>query len=210
MRMYRGIQPAPEVDNWGTLFVDGLKLMIVGFFYAIPVFILYAVIYGGLFLSAMSGRTGHVDSAMISGWAPNIGFVLLFFLVEIALGLIVPVASIRFARTNSFSEAFNLGAVINYIGKIGWINYFIALILITLIIAIPIAILFLGFILMGGVVLYLFRVSTGAILGFVIAFILIILTLAPLFTVFQARNMTQIYDSAKIQKIIFLIKNSGK
>jgi hypothetical protein len=208
--MYRGIQPAPEVDNWGTLFVDGLKLMIVGFFYAIPVFILYAVIYGGLFLSAMSGRTGHVDSAMISGWAPNIGFVLLFFLVEIALGLIVPVASIRFARTNSFSEAFNLGAVINYIGKIGWINYFIALILITLIIAIPIAILFLGFILMGGVVLYLFRVSTGAILGFVIAFILIILTLAPLFTVFQARNMTQIYDSAKIQKIIFLIKNSGK
>ncbi len=108
-----------------------------------------------------------------------------------------------------FSEAFNLGAVINYIGKIGWINYFIALILITLIIAIPIAILVFGFILMGGVVLYLFNVSTGAILGFVIALILIILTLAPLFTVFQARYMTRLYDSAKIQKIIFLIKNSG-
>ena len=66
MRIYR-IQPAPEGDNGGTLFVDGLKLMIVGFVYAIPVFILYAVIYGSLFLSAMSGRTGHVDSAMMSG-----------------------------------------------------------------------------------------------------------------------------------------------
>ena len=28
----------PEVDTWGTLFIDGLKLMIVGLLYAIPVF----------------------------------------------------------------------------------------------------------------------------------------------------------------------------
>jgi hypothetical protein len=36
MRIYRGDHPAPEVDNWGTLFVDGLKLMIVGLIYTIP------------------------------------------------------------------------------------------------------------------------------------------------------------------------------
>jgi len=200
MRIYRGIQPAPEVDNWGTLFVDGLKLLIVGLVYAIPVFILYAVIYGSLFLSAVSGRTGHVDSAMMSGWAPNIGFVLLLFLFEIVLGLLVPVASIRFARTNSFSESFNIPSIIEYIGKIGWINYIIALILITLVIAIPLAIFVFGFILLGGIVFYLFRISTVAILGFVIAFILIILTLAPLFAVFQARYMTRVYDSAESQK----------
>ena len=39
MRIYRGTQPAPEVDQWGTLFVDGLKLMIVGIIYTIPIFI---------------------------------------------------------------------------------------------------------------------------------------------------------------------------
>lgn len=200
MRIYRGAQPAPEVENWGSLFVDGLKLTIVGLGYAIPIFILYALIYGGIFLAALSGKTGHMDSTMVSGWALNIGLMLLLFLVEITVGLIVPVASIRFARTKSFSEAFNVPAIIEYIGKIGWINYIIALILITLIIAIPIAILVFGFILLGGIVLYLFKVSTIAILSFIIALVIIILTLAPLFAVFQARYMTRVYDSAEPER----------
>jgi hypothetical protein len=200
MRVYRGIQPAPEVDNWGSLFVDGLKLLMVTLGYAIPVFILYITIYGSMFLAALSGRTGHVYPGMVSGWAPNSGFIGLLFLIEIAVGLIIPVASIRFARTNSFSEAFNIPAIIKYIGKIGWINYIIALILITLVIAIPIAILVFGFILLAGIVFFLFKVSTIAILGFVIALLIIILTLAPLFVVFQARYMTRLYDSAKTQQ----------
>jgi hypothetical protein len=137
-----------------------------------------------------------MDSAMVSGWAPNIGFVLLMFLVEIAVGLIVPVASIRFARTTSFSEAFNVGAILEYIGKIGWINYILALILIALIIGIPIAILVFGFILLSGITMFMFKISSIAILGFIIALIIIILTLVPLFAVFQARYMTRVYDSA--------------
>ena len=196
MRIYRGAHPAPEVDNWGSLFVDGLKLMIVGLGYAIPIFILYAITYGSIFLAALSGSSGHIDSAMVSGWAPNIGFVLLMFLVEIAVGLIVPVASIRFARTTSFSEAFNVGAILEYIGKIGWINYILALILIALIIGIPIAILVFGFILLSGITMFMFKVSSIAILGFIIALIIIILPLVPLFAVFQARYMTRVYDSA--------------
>jgi len=199
MRIYRSAHPAPEVDNWGSLFVDGLKLMIVGVGYAIPIFILYALIYGDIFIAALSGTTGHMDPAMVSGREPNIGLVLLMFLVEIAVWLIVPVASIRFARTNSFSEAFNFGAIIEYIRKIGWINYILALFLIALIIGIPIAILVFGFILLGGMILFIFKVGTIAILGFILALVMIILTLAPLFAVFQARYMTRIYDSAEAE-----------
>jgi hypothetical protein len=196
MRIYRGEHPAPEVDNWGTLFVDGLKLMIVGLIYTIPVFIIWAIAYGSIFLAVLSGSTGHMDSAMVSGWTPHIGLVLLMYLVEIVLGLIVPVASIRFARTNNFSEAFNFSAILATIKKIGWINYILALVLIALIIGIPIAILVFGFILLGGIIMFMFKVSTIAILGFIIALVIIILTLAPLFTVFQARYMTRVYDSA--------------
>jgi hypothetical protein len=196
MRIYRGEHPTPEVDNWGTLFVDGLKLMIVGLIYTIPVFIIWAIAYGSIFLAVLSGSTGHMDSAMVSGWTPNIGLVLLMYLVEIVLGLIVPVASIRFARTNSFSEAFNFSAILATIKKIGWINYILALVLIALIIGIPITILVFGFILLGGIIMFMFKVSTIAILGFIIALVIIILTLAPLFAVFQARYMTQVYDSA--------------
>jgi hypothetical protein len=108
MRIYRGEHPAPEVDNWGTLLVDGLELMIVGLIYAIPIFIIWVITYGGIFLTALSGSPDHLGSAFVSGWTPHIGLVFLMYLVEIIVGLIVPIASIRFARTNSFSEAFAL------------------------------------------------------------------------------------------------------
>ena len=115
MRIYRGEHPAPAVDNWGTLFVDGLKLMIVGLLYTVPVFIIWAIAYGSIFLVLSSGNNGYMDSPMVPGWAPNIGFVLLMYLVEFVIALILPVASIRFARTNSFSEAFNIGAILGFI-----------------------------------------------------------------------------------------------
>jgi len=194
MRIYRGVQPAPEVDNWGFLFVDGLKLMLLGLVYAIPIFVLYAMIYGSIFMAVLSGNSANMDFSEIAGWIPHVGLMLLMFLVEIAVGLIVPVASIILARTDSFSEAFNVSAILRYIGKIGWINYIIALILITMVIAIPIVILVLGFILHGGIIMILFKISTIAVLGFIFALVLIILTLAPLFAVFQARFMTRVYD----------------
>jgi hypothetical protein len=196
MRIYRGLHPAPEVDRWGALFVDGLKLILLGLVYAIPIFILYAIMYDGIFLAAISESPTHFDAAMKSGWAPNIGLIVLIFLVEIAIGIIMPVASIRFARTNSFFEGFNVGAILTYIGKIGWINYIIALVLITLVIAIPICIILLGFTLLGGITIVIFNLNSIALLGFIFAMILVILILAPLFAVFQARYMTRVYDSA--------------
>ena len=75
--------------------------MIVGLVYAIPIFVLYVITYGSIVLAVLSGGTGPMESAMLSEWTPNIGLVLLMYLVEIGLGLILPVASIRFARTNS-------------------------------------------------------------------------------------------------------------
>ena len=36
VRIYRNAQPAPEIDNLGTLFIDGLKLMVIGLFVRYP------------------------------------------------------------------------------------------------------------------------------------------------------------------------------
>ncbi len=36
MNVYQGTKPAPEVDDWSKLFVDGILLFIVGIIYAIP------------------------------------------------------------------------------------------------------------------------------------------------------------------------------
>jgi hypothetical protein len=191
MRIYRGADPAPEVDQWGTLFIDGLKLIAVGIIYAIPVMIVGAFVYGGMMLTLLQGNTAAMET-----WSPNVGLLGLMYVVEIIIGIIMPVAAIRFARTASFSEALNVGAILETIKKIGWISYLIALILITIVIAIPVGIIIFGMILVGGISMYMLGGNTITLFGFIAAAILIILTLAPLFTVFQARYMTRVYDSA--------------
>ena len=177
MRIYRGADPAPEVDQWGTLFVDGLKLIVVGLIYAIPVMIVWAFVYGGMMLTLIQGNTAAMEN-----WSPNFGLMGLMYLLEILIGIIMPVAAIRFARTGSFSEAFNFGAILETIKKIGWINYIIALVLIAVVIAIPVCIIVFGMILIGGISMFMLGGNTVTIFGFIAAAVLIILTLAPLLT----------------------------
>ncbi len=193
MRIYRGEDPAPEVDQWGTLFVDGIKLIIVGIIYTIPMMIVWAFIYGGIMLSVIQES---FETAAMVNWSPNFGLMLVMYVIEILVAIIIPVASIRFARMGSFSEAFNFSAILETIKKIGWINYIIALVLVTLVIAIPIFIIIFGLILIGGISVFMLGGPYVAILGFILAAILIILVLAPLFAVFQARYLTKVYDSA--------------
>jgi hypothetical protein len=197
MRIYRGAIPAPEVDRWGTLFIDGLKLIIVGLIYAIPIMIVWAFIYGGMVLAVV---TGNFNSAALENWSPNPGLTALLYGIEIIIGIITPVASIRFARTGSFSEAFNFRAIFETIGKIGWIAYLLALIIIAIVVCIPIFIIILGFILAGGGAIFLLNLGYVAILGLLALFVLVILVLSPLFSVFQARYMTRVYDTAALNE----------
>jgi hypothetical protein len=194
MRIYRGTTTAPDVDQWGTLFVDGLKLFVVGLVYAIPLIILWVLIYGSMFLAIASGSMGQ--KAMTS-FEPNFVLMILFYIVEFAVVLIMPVASIRFARTGSFAEAFNFSALLGTIGRIGWLVYIVALFLVSIIVSIPVFILVFGFILVGAVSLVLLKeAGLLVILGLLVLGILLCLILSPLIGVFQARYMTRLYDSA--------------
>ena len=187
MRIYRGAHPAPEADNWGILFIDGLKLIVVSLLYAIPVIILWVLAYSGFILTAASGDFGRINDMIMSGWSPNIGLIIAIYILEILLAVLLPVACIRFARTNSFSEAFNLGGITAHIGRIGWLNYLLALVVVGVIIGIPVAILIFGIIIFG--------VLSGSLIGMILAAIAIMLVIIPLAGVFQARCMTQVYDS---------------
>src|SRR5512137_1771698 len=55
MKVLRGEKPAPEVDDWGTLFIDGIKALIVGIIYMIPVIIVEVLVMGAGIAGAMSG-----------------------------------------------------------------------------------------------------------------------------------------------------------
>jgi hypothetical protein len=196
MRIYRGTLPAPEVDKWITLFVDGLKLMIVGIIYSIPILIVWMLAYGSMLMGVISGS---MKTSAMDNWTPNLGLMLLMYVVEIIVGIILPVASIRFARTNSFSEAFNFSAILDTIKQIGWINYLVAIVLIAVVVGIPICIIIFGLILVGGVIAYLLGFGTLVIFAIVAIAVLVLLVIMPLISVFQARYMTRVYDSAAIE-----------
>lgn len=193
MRVYRGETPAPEVDRWGTLVTDGLKLLVVGIIYALPLLLLWAVIYGTLVLAIISGR---LDDSAIAAFVPNMLLMMLFYILEIAIILLLPVAYIRYARTGVFAEALNISAILHTIGEIGWLTYIIALFLVSIVVSIPVLVLVAGFIVFGGISLFILRgAGVFIFLGLLLLLVLLLLILAPLLGVFQARCMTLVYDS---------------
>lgn len=153
VRIYRGERPAPEPGEWGVLFVDGLKLLCIQITFMAPVLLLIILAFIPLFGTLVSagvfsdGFSTMSDSQMerwldshpdlISQLLMSGGFLVLLILIAIILAIVITIFSflgvVRFARTGSFAEAFNFSVLLAHIGRIGWINYSIALIGISII-----------------------------------------------------------------------------
>ncbi len=170
LRIYRGDRTPPETDDLVGLFVDGVKLFVVELIWALPVIIVAVIVFGGSAALMMSGSNAAV--------AAGVGGMFLGFLLVLVVGIIVSLfaamGAVRFARTNSFGEAFNFSAILAHIGRIGWGPYVIALVVLGVVLAVINAVL-----------------SIIPIIGWLIS-----LVLAPAFAIFGARYITLLYDSA--------------
>lgn len=169
LKVLRGEKPAPEVTGWGTLIIDGIKYAIVSIIWAIPALIVLFVTIGAGIAAYATNPAAAV--AAIGGMI--VGF-LVFMIVAIITGLFATIGIIRFARTGSMGEAFNFGAILETIGKIGWVNYIIALII-------------------AGIIVGIVEVVCMIIpyIGQIILFILL-----PVLTIFEARYLCLLYDAA--------------
>lgn len=185
MNVYRGTKPAPEVEDWGKLFVDGILLFIVGIIYSIPIIILEFLTIGATFATTMVSM-GNNPTAMMTGLAGAGILAVILIIVTIIIALISPIGIIRFARTGQFGEAFNFGEILATIKKIGWLSYILALIIVAIVVGIPVLILW--FILIALMIAL-------PLVGLVIA-VLVLLVVIPVIAVFEARYITQVYDSA--------------
>jgi len=170
LKILRGEKPSPEVSDWGTLFIDGIKYVVIALIYCIPLFIIGVISIVPLGLAILSGQPAAVLAAI---GAALIGF-LVFLIVAIIIALIACIGVIRFARTGSMGEAFNFSAILAIIGRIGWLSYIFALIIMIIIIGIVQAI--------GSAIPYI-----GQLLLFLIT---------PFIVMFEARYLCQVYDSA--------------
>jgi len=173
LKVLRGEKPAPEVEDWGTLFIDGIKMFIVSIIYAIPIIIVEVLLLGAAFAGAMSG---DATAAMAAFGAMAIGLVVVLILA-IIIALFELIGVVRFARTDSIGEAFNFSAILATNGKIGWVPYIIALVVLAVCyVVIMIVVTILMMIPILGFLLYLCLISPIAL--------------------FASRYICQLYDSA--------------
>ena len=170
VRIYRGGDTSPQLDNWGEMFSEGIKLLLVVLCYALPVLIFEFV----LFASPGLVKTSPADPGALSGLiiAVLIGSIILVS-GAVLVWLLTTTAGIRFARTNNFFEAFNFREIILHISRIGWMDYIVALVMMLIVLCII------------------------TIICLVIPYVGLILLLAllPFMGLFSSRYITLLYDS---------------
>lgn len=168
LEMMRGKKPAPEPGNWVKTFIDGILVCIIDFIYMIPVWII------ALIFIVPSGYMLFVNPYAALGTLAIGG--ILTFIVAIIMGLIASIAIVRYAREDKVGEAFNFSEILAKIKSIGWINLFIMILVMTIIISI---------------IMFIINILMIVYIGW-----LLLILIMPAISVFVGRYLCLIYDSA--------------
>ena len=173
MKVLRGENPSPEVEDWGTLFVDGIKYLAVALIYAIPL-----IIVGILIIRAVvEGMTAGTLADMMTAFGLIVVGLVIMVIIAIFIAVFEIIGVVRIARTGSIREAFNFNEILVTIKKLGWGQYLIAI----------------GILIITGFIMeIIFNVlMIIPVLGGIICLFLI----AP-FALFIARYICLLYDNA--------------
>lgn len=184
MEIYRGKKPAPELQHWGKLFIDGLKWIVAWIIYMLPVIAVILIFGGWAFITAMeqSAAIGGPENLLLNPdlLMPIIGGFMIGLVIAIVLAIVISVIAIigiiRMARQDRFGEAFNFGEILATIRQIGWGSYILALIVLA-------------------VVMMIFGIILALIMAIPYIGWLIYLVLLPPLVIFEGRYLTQVYES---------------
>jgi hypothetical protein len=123
MKVLRSEKLSPEVEDWGTLFVDGIKYLVVALIYAIPLIIVGVLVVRAGVAGIMSGNSAE----LMATFGQIAAGLVIMFIIAIFIAVFEIVGVVRFARTGSMGEAFNFNAILVTIKKLGWGQYLIAI-----------------------------------------------------------------------------------
>lgn len=129
-----GAEDLPEFDEWGDMFVDGLKVIVVQFVYfLIPGLIFLIGSWAAIAAMFAGASTGTVTDptafiGIISGTAIIGGIIAIIF------GLIATIALANMAYNDSeLGAAFRFSEIMEIISQIGWVDYIIWYVVIIII-----------------------------------------------------------------------------
>ena len=163
-----GVEELPTFDEWGVMFVDGIKLFLVYLIYSLPAIIigvfsiisLWSSIRSLTYVTQMSGNTITPDMvvSLFGGTAPA-GLVI----AGIYSLIIYPIMAVAIGNmayyNGEISAAFRFGEIFSTITAIGWVDLIIWYILMMIIgIAIGIIASILGIIPIIGWIILIFIV----------------------------------------------------
>ncbi len=173
-----GIDELPAFDDWGDMFVDGLKVLVI---YIIYMFIPFAVILVGVFASVASIihtnptiQTVPTSFFAILGITGLIGLILVWI-----FALFAYMALANMALYDEIEAAFRFSEILDKIKMIGWGKYILWYIVIWVV---------------------------GLIIGFIagllhiipiIGFIIAVLVIYPYYAMFLARSIGLIFVSSE-------------
>ena len=183
VKIYKGGDIAPELEKYGEMFINGIKLVIIELVYnIIPIIMIFA----GIFLTETETV---VETADIAGTIVTVGMtvvpvseptgivlalILIGTLLAIIFSLVAQVAGIRFAKTETFGEGFNFEAIFETLKEIGWSHYILSFIVFVIVAVIIVVIL-----------------SLIPFIGW-----LLLLIITPLLTIWQGKFFENLYSRA--------------
>lgn len=89
-------EPLPEINDIGEMLIDGLKFLVVGIVYALPILLLYGILFG---IIIASGSINEESIGIVGGIGASViyCFVLIY---AIFLGFMQPALMLQYLRTD--------------------------------------------------------------------------------------------------------------
>ncbi len=175
-----GIDDLPDFDEVGDMFIDGLKVLVVGIVYAIPIWIIATIIgfiLAAIFPATTSYYTSTDATALIGGMIASYAVI---FIIALIVGLIEIIAIANMAYYDGdLGAAFRFSDILNYISTIGWGKYIIVYIIIALI----------------GSIIAILAMFVGVLLLFVGVFITLPLAMSYIY-MFGSRAIAMLFADA--------------
>jgi hypothetical protein len=117
-----GFANIPKLNNWWNMFIDGLKVFILGIVYAIPLFIILIIGVILIEFSAVSIGTNSLNNVnMLMYFGIIFLIILLYFIITIPFFL-MSLANMAY-NDSKIGAAFRFGETFNKIKNIGWGNF---------------------------------------------------------------------------------------
>ena len=130
--LINGDDPLPELNEWATMFIQGLKMMAVNLAYALPGLIVLGIIMASipenaLFPTLVEEIGSSAAPSFLSVNPTTIGALWIIFIIPIVIWLIsylfATVATTHMIYNDSLKSAFNLKEIVDIIKSIGVFNY---------------------------------------------------------------------------------------